>query len=234
EDAFGRTIWSLGSLSQNASSPHTFPLVKEILDRAFPHIAQLRSLRAIAYSLLGLVALSSQYDKDVLPTIRLLADAIHKEYTYNVDKDWQWFESMITYDNAILPYSLFRAAAMLNEERYSDVALESALFLDGVLFEDTDVLHLVGNQGWYPKGGTKSTYEQQAIELHSLLLMYHASSDYRKEDRLEQRQEECSQWSPRNKYMAAELLEADTQACRDGLDTSTIQQDQGAESCIAY
>lgn len=236
EDAFGRTIWSLGSLSQNANSPHVFPLVKEILDRAFPHIAELRSLRAMAYSLLGLVALrhSGQYDKDVLPTIRLLADAIHKEYTYNVDKDWQWFESIITYDNAILPYSLFRAAAMLNEERYSDVALESALFLDGVLFEDTDVLHLVGNQGWYPKGGAKSKYGQQAIEIPSLILMYQALADYTKDDRLEQRAENCFQWFHGNNYMAADLFDANTQGCRDGIDRYTINQNQGAESCIAY
>src|SRR5690606_6153742 len=83
EDAFGRTIWSLGRLSQSARSPHVSPLVKDILARARPRTAQLRSLRAIAYRLLGLVALSTQSDKDVLPPIRLLAHATHKDYTYN-------------------------------------------------------------------------------------------------------------------------------------------------------
>ena len=57
EDAFGRTIWALGSLIKNDARPYIQKIVKEIIDKAYPNVSQLQSLRAAAYSLCGLVNL---------------------------------------------------------------------------------------------------------------------------------------------------------------------------------
>lgn len=236
EDAFGRTIWSLGSLMKNEPQPHAQQLAKEMLDKAFPHIATLRSLRAMAYSLTGLVALwhSGRYDKDLVPTIQMLADTICKEYAWNATTGWYWYESIITYDNAILPYSLFLAFDLLKDERCYAYASESALFLDRVLYGDGDVLHLVGNAGWYPKGGTKAVFGQQAIEIPSLILMYSQLDKYGAETAFDRRAENSFMWFHGNNYFGAELFDPDTRGCRDGIDEFTVNQNQGAESCICY
>ena len=44
--------------------------------------------------------------------------------------DWQWFESRMTYANAVLPHALFIAAKRWPEEDFLDVAQASFAFLD--------------------------------------------------------------------------------------------------------
>src|SRR5690606_2175485 len=106
-----------------------------------------------------------------IPEIYYLADFICNEYEKASDDDWQWYESIISYDNAIIPYSLMLTKNILFEERYLLYSIESAAFLDKILFEDNR-LQLIGNEGWYPKNGTKSYIGEQAIEIPSLILMY--------------------------------------------------------------
>ena len=74
--------------------------------------------------------------------------------------DWSWFESRMTYANAVLPHALFTAAKRWPTEKFLDIATNSFLFLDRVTTQD-DLFAPVGNQGWYAHGEDKALYDQQ-------------------------------------------------------------------------
>ena len=77
--------------------------------------------------------------------------------------DWPWFESRMTYANAVLPHALFIAAQCWPEEGFLEVAEASFDFLD----RETTVENLfwpVGNSDWYSRGEEKSQYDQQPVE----------------------------------------------------------------------
>ncbi|MGN0003194.1 MAG: hypothetical protein ACI35V_07155 [Sphingobacterium composti] len=235
EDAFGRTIWSLGSLMNNDERPHVQLLLKEIIDKAFPHITEIKSLRAAAYSLCGLVHMhkSNKYGKNLIPEIYYLADFICNEYEKASDDDWQWYESIISYDNAIIPYSLMLTKNILFEERYLLYSIESAAFLDKILFEDNR-LQLIGNEGWYPKNGTKSYVGEQAIEIPSLILMYQKLAEINNAPCYYEKAKNVYAWFHGNNRLGLEIFDSLTKGCRDGLDKNTVNQNQGAESTISY
>lgn len=235
EDAFGRTIWSLGSLMRKDSREYVQLLLKEIIDKAYPHFTSFSSLRAAAYTLCGLVHIhqSNRYHKDLIPEIYLLADFICNEYEKASDDDWKWYESIITYDNAIIPYSLMLTKDILYEERYVLYSIESAEFLDDILFQN-DKLELVGNAGWFPKSGMKTSIGEQAIEIPSLILMYQKLAEITNAPRYHHKAKDVFAWFHGNNRLGIELFDHETKGCRDGLDERTVNQNQGAESSISY
>ena len=77
--------------------------------------------------------------------------------------DWPWFESRMTYANAVLPHALFDAAERWPDESFLAVAESSFAFLDLVTTAD-NVFWPIGNRDWYPHGEEKSLYDQQPVE----------------------------------------------------------------------
>ena len=43
--------------------------------------------------------------------------------------DWNWFENILTYDNAIIPLSLFHSAEIFNDEKILKLLLNHPHFL---------------------------------------------------------------------------------------------------------
>ena len=76
---------------------------------------------------------------------------------------WQWFESRMTYANAVLPHALFVAAERWPKENFLDIARASFAFLDQQTTAE-GVFWPVGNEGWYPRGEEKAPYDQQPVE----------------------------------------------------------------------
>ena len=63
--------------------------------------------------------------------------------------DWQWFESRMTYANAVLPHALFVAARRWPQEEFLDIARASFAFLDEKTTAD-GVFWPVGNEAGIP------------------------------------------------------------------------------------
>src|SRR5690606_17872233 len=110
---------------------------RELFLKALPHTSSLRSVRAVAYSLLGLVQYYHRHptDNEVRTIIASLAHYLTDEYRQHAQGEWRWFERIITYDQAVIPLSLLQCGALLAHETMLEIAFESAYFLDSLLFE---------------------------------------------------------------------------------------------------
>ncbi len=98
---------------------------------------------------------------------RLAADRLVECYHRSQRPDWPWFESRMTYANAVLPHALFDAAERWPDEAFLDVAESSFAFLDLVTTTD-DVFWPIGNRDWYSHGEEKSLYDQQPVEASTM------------------------------------------------------------------
>src|SRR5690606_37818935 len=107
--------------------------------------------------------------------------------------DWPWYEHIIAYDNAIIPLVVLRASEILKDNTLLEIGHKSANFLDSLLFEN-DYLSIIGNKGWYPKGGIKSMYGQQPIEVPSIILLYKQLYNMTDEPRYAHRMVMAFQW----------------------------------------
>src|SRR5690606_1451047 len=81
-----------------------------------------------------------------------------------------WLEEVVTYDNGRIPQALIAAGSFLRDEEILQTGLRA---LDWLIFIQTDPagghLSLVGNKGWYRRGGQKARFDQQPLDAAALV-----------------------------------------------------------------
>lgn len=235
EDSYGRTVWSLGFFAKyNIHSEFTY-LAQEIFQKSLPHCQKLRSVRAIAYTLLGLMDYYETYpeEKELLADIIFLVNFIKDEYYQASNDTWQWYEEIMTYDNAILPLSILRASQLLHCKELEDIGIKTSLFLDKIMFQE-EYLTTIGNASWYIKDGNRSLFGQQPIEIPSLLSMYKRLYAITENPKYKHRMQQTFSWFFGKNSLQLKLYDPVTKGCCDGLDSHGINLNQGAESTISF
>lgn len=233
-DALGRALWALGTSLQDPPYEELIPIIKDFFDRSLRHIPQL-SLRSKAYSIFGMRCYLKQFPgaSDVKRDIQNASDALVKSFTQHSDKQWVWFENIITYDNAVLPHALFEAYMTTSIETYLEIATDTCDFL----LESTlngDHFSFVGCNGWFPKGGPKAQFDQQALEAVSTAMMLRAAYEATDNPNYLKMQKKAFDWFLGDNDLSIPLYDFRTKGCSDGLERNGVNLNQGAESMLSY
>ena len=100
---------------------------------ALPALAELRSIRAQAYIILAW----GHLQKEKVPHLKRLeavawsaSQRLVECYQRSRRADWPWFESRLTYANAVLPHALFVAADCWSSDELQEVAVSTFDFLE--------------------------------------------------------------------------------------------------------
>lgn len=235
EDSFGRTIWSLGYLLGNAPNDAYYQSGKEIFFEAAPNFEKLQSIRAIATTIIGIsyYLRSNPQDEGMTERLRAMAYKLVNEYKQHRSEDWHWFESILAYDNAMLPLSLLHAAGILNDDIISEIAMESMHFLSDLTLKD-GYLSVVGNEKWYIKNGKPSVFAQQPLDALAMVLMFHQAFHFTKDKIWLTKLYTSFMWFLGENDLRMSLYDFETKGCCDGLENYGVNRNQGAESTLAY
>lgn len=235
EDSMGRTMWTLGYLLSKKRYSQFHDVTREIFDRAIHHVQSSRSIRAVAYNTLGILHFLEANPKEKFhqKLLKTLVQFIMKEYKSCRRENWHWYEEIISYDNAIIPLALLRAAKMLKNKEIADIALESVIFLDKILFRNGH-LSTIGNNGWYRIGHPISEFGQQPIEVASIIMLYEELKQYQTAIDCSERIRTAFLWFLGKNDKKLSLFNFEQMACYDGLDEHGINKNQGAESNISF
>ncbi len=139
----------------------------------------------------------------------------------------------MTYANAVLPHALFIAAQCWPEEGHLDVAEATFAFLDRETTVD-DVFWPVGNSNWYPHGEEKSPYDQQPVEAVAVADAALAAFGLLGEEKYLAAFRRANDWFYGRNSLHEPLADVASGACCDGLQSSGVNRNQGAESTLAY
>jgi hypothetical protein len=232
DDAFGRAMWGLGHAAARAPRESWRTVAREAFDRGLPHVADLPHLRSRAYAGLGILArIAEDPDLQLLAALRTAVTPIADAYRATAAPGWLWCENVMTYDNARLCEVLVRAGSRLGVDDLLDAGLSMFRFLASILVED-GVFVPVGNDGWYPRGGTRARFGQQPLEaaafVDAALAVYAVTGD--PGDRA--LADIAGAWfEGRNTH---KTLMVSNGGCRDGIDADGPSDNMGAESTLAY
>jgi len=235
EDSFGRTIWALGYLIANAPNDAYYQSGKEIFFEAAPNFEQLQSIRSIANTMVGIsyYLKTNPQDEAMTGQLRKMAYRLVDAYTLHTSENWHWFESLLAYDNALLPLALLHAAGILKEERIINTAIESMNFLSNITLKD-GFLSIVGNEKWYAENGAQSKFAQQPIDALAMVLMFHEAYHLTKDKNYLTQLFTSFMWFLGENDLRMSLYDFETKGCCDGLENYGVNRNQGAESTLAY
>ncbi len=235
DDPHGRALWALGFLISTTTVP---PEIKEKAERIFANainpLKEMKSPRAIAFSILGLCFYNkTRFSPENVSMIRQLADSLEYLYRRNSAGEWKWFEKYLTYSNSKLSEALFCAYTATKEKKYLYAAEESLNFLINATFENGMLLP-VGNDGWYLHNGSKADFDQQPVDAASMVQTLLVAANVTKNNCYIEKALAAFEWFLGNNSLKQVVYDETTGGCHDGIGKSCINLNQGAESTIEY
>ncbi|MGK6350844.1 hypothetical protein [Parapedobacter sp. DT-150] len=235
EDAFGRTIWAIGYAMTHAPKDAYVQVARQLFFKAVPQFEQLRSIRSIANTILGLYHYLKGHPTDdgMTDLTRKLALRLLDEYNIHRRDDWHWFESLLAYDNALLPLAMLRAGELFNDDTFRGIGLESTVFLEEHTMGKGH-LSIVGNEEWFKRNGVRSLFDQQPVDVMATVLLFLQVYCYTGDPHYLRSAHKAFRWFLGENDLHMSLYDAETGGCCDGLAKDGVNRNQGAESTLAY
>jgi hypothetical protein len=125
-----------------------------------------------------------------------------------------------------------RAGHALTEPRLTELGVRMLTFYAGVVIENGTFVP-VGNDGWYPRGGTKARYGQQPIEAAGMIDASLAAYSATAAPGHLRNAETAFAWFLGANTAGVALVSANG-GCADGIDSHGPNPNMGAESTLAY
>ncbi|MBN1480497.1 glycosyltransferase family 4 protein [candidate division KSB1 bacterium] len=238
DDSHGRTLWALGTLLGRTNTPSLQSMAGWLFEQALPAVLKTNSPRAWAFTLIGIHEYLLRFDGDRRANqIRdELANRLLGLYQNNCSDDWLWYEDDLSYCNAALPQAMLLCGQSIPDANMTKAGLQSLGWLANLQRTDAVGGHFVpiGSNGFYKRGGERARFDQQPVEVQAMvsacLEAFRITTDksWYKEAR------RAFEWFLGRNDLNLPVYDPTTGGCRDGLHADRPNQNQGAESTLAF
>ncbi len=235
-DCQGQAVLALAEVLGSDLPTGFRQLARELIHCSLPALTELRSLRAQAYLIqaYAIMARAEVHDSGPLEQVaRCAADRLAECYCRSLKPDWFWFESRMTYANAVLPHALFDASEFWPADGFLHLAESSFGFLDLETTAD-EVFWPIGNRDWYSHGEVKSLYAQQPVEASTMVAAALAGFQRISQQKYLVIAARAYEWFRGLNSLKQPLVDVAEGACCDGIEPAGINKNQGAESTLAW
>lgn len=235
ETTSARAMFALAKTSVSTNLPEAIRKMAVTLFIRHINIGEkMTSPRSIAYFIKALVVWNIIHPSiDIQLYVERLAEKLVTMFEKNSSPDWEWFEDILAYSNALMPDALVDAYTLLKKEKYLSIARQSLDFLIGYSFEE-DVCVPVGQNGWLKRGQEKHRYDQQPEEVSVLVFALKSMYRITKEEKYKKMQRNAFNWFLGNNTLRQVVYSQATGGCYDGVGERDINLNQGAESTVMY
>jgi len=237
-DSHGRALWALGTVLGRSNTAALQNMAGHVFEQALPVILDTTSPRAWAFALIGIHEYLQRFagDRRADQIREELAGRLLALYQRHHTEDWHWLEPELTYGNAALPHALLMCGQSIPNTTMTEAGLESLSWLTTVLLSDSDAGHFIpiGSNGFYRRNGERARFDQQPVEAQAMvsacLEAYRLTGDkrWRKEAR------RAFEWFLGRNDLNLPIYDPTTGGCRDGLHPERANENQGAESTLAF
>jgi hypothetical protein len=234
-DHVGRSVWALGDILATAWIPAVVRPASDLLDRLVATLAGDASLRTAAYTVLGL----SRLDADRLQPmarrlLERLVDQLADAYEHRASEDWRWFEDTLTYDNARLPQALLSGANALDRPDLAELGLDSLRWFGDECGLDEDTLRLPGHRGRRRGEPAPGAGDEQPLDAAALVEAELSAFTVTRSAEHGARAIRAFEWFLGRNRLQRPLYDFATGGCSDGLGSDDLNDNQGAESTLAF
>jgi glycosyltransferase involved in cell wall biosynthesis len=238
DDSHGRVLWAMGTVLSRSNTPTLYNMAGQMFQLSLLAILETTSPRAWAFALIGIHEYLHRFagDRRANQVQEDLAARLMTLYQNSRQNDWHWFENKLTYCNAALSHALLLAGNSLQNDSMTQAGMESLRWLADLQRSDTESGHFVpiGSNGFYQRGGERARFDQQPVEaqatVSACLVAYRITGDgyWIKVAR------RAFEWFLGRNDLHLPVYDPTTGGCRDGLHPDRPNENQGAESTLAF
>jgi len=236
EDSHGRALWGLGFAVANAPLVGMRAAALDLFNRALHSTEEFTSPRAWSFTILGIQAYLRRFGGESEPrrVRERLAEKLLDRYLQNAVDDWVWPEDIVTYANGVLPHALLLAGPWNNRPEMTEMGLKSLEWLLRTLLTRDGLISPVGSNGWLKRNGERADYDQQPLEIQAVVAACLEAYNVTSDQRWIASARRCFNWFLGKNQSKRILYDYETGGCRDGLLPSGVNENQGAESTLAW
>jgi len=236
EDSHARALWATGTGAGRSRNEGHRRLSAQLFTKGIPAMEAFSSPRAWAFCLLGIHEYLRFYPEE--PRIHdmrgLLTGRLVDLWKGFATDDWPWFENKVTYDNARIPQALLLSGQWMPDPEALEIGLKSLRWLASIQTTQTGCFRPIGSDGFYEKGGARADFDQQPVEAQAMVSACHEAFRATRDPAWATEAKRAFEWFLGRNDLGLPLYDFSTGGCGDGLHADRVNENQGAESTLAF
>lgn len=236
EDSHARALWAVGTALGRSHNEGHRNLCGLLFQRGLPPVTHFSSPRAWAFSLIAIHEYLRTFlgDRVVSQTRDVLTNMLADLFRANATPEWQWFERIVTYDNAKLSHAMILSGHWTAQPEILEIGLTSLRWLLKAQTAEAGHFAPIGCHGFWKRGGNKARFDQQPLEAHAMVSACLEAFNVTRDEFWRKAARRCFEWFLGRNDLGQPLYDPTTGGCRDALLQDHLNQNQGAESSLAF
>lgn len=236
EDSHARALWAIGVVVGRSMHAGLRGPAGRLFAQALPAVLDFTSPRAWVFALFGIQEYLRRFsgDRVARQAREVLAGWLLDAYRRTASPDWPWFEEIVAYCNASLPHALLECGRWMGRSDMIEAGLTSLEWLASVQRSRKGHFVPIGSNGFYRRGGERARFDQQPVEAQTMVSACLAASGVTGEARWQEEARRAFEWFLGRNDVGLSLYDPSSGGCRDGLQPDCANENQGAESTLAF
>jgi glycosyltransferase involved in cell wall biosynthesis len=240
DDCLGRAIVALGTCLGRSSSRSLRRWAMPMFEPAVRAVLPTTSPRAWALAILGIQEYLRRLagDRTMMQIRATLTTRLLDLARHSATPEWPWFEEIVAYENARPCQALISAGRWTGDAEAAEAGLRMLDWLATIQTSPTGRYSPVGCKGFLRRGSDgehqAAQFDQQPLEAQAMIAAcieaWHATRDRQWLDRAWN----AFDWFRGHNVLGLTLCDPHTGGCRDGLLEDRVNENQGAESTLAW
>jgi glycosyltransferase involved in cell wall biosynthesis len=236
EDSHARALWATGTALGRSHNDGHRNLCALLFQRGLGPVEHFSSPRAWAFALLAIQEYLRAFsgDRYANQLREILTNRLVALYRNNASDDWMWFEPVATYDNAKLCHAMILSGYWTSRGDVVEIGLRSLRWLVERQNINTGHFTPIGSNGFWTRGAEPARFDQQPVEAHAMISACVEAYSLTRDAKWHRAARRCFEWFLGRNDLGQPLYDSSTGGCRDALHPDRVNQNQGAESSLAF
>jgi glycosyltransferase involved in cell wall biosynthesis len=236
DDCLGRGLHALGTCIGRTRTPGLQRWAMGIFEPALRAVMATTSPRAWSLAILGIQEYLRRLDGDRFVTAARaeLSERLLGLRESVAGADWPWFEEIVAYENARPCQALISAGRWSGNAKALEAGLDMLGWLTTRQLSPSGRFSPIGCKGFLRRDDVAAVFDQQPIEAQATIAAcieaFHATGA----TAWLERAWNAFDWFHGHNVLGMVLCDLHTGGCRDGLQEDRANENQGAESTLAY